>query len=73
MNDAKKLALLGGTPVTEEPFHFNNGIGEDEKTAVMRVLDSGELSGFIASPDDYFWGGPEVRGLEKAFCDHFGC
>ncbi|HAT35737.1 MAG TPA: hypothetical protein DCS82_08475 [Rhodospirillaceae bacterium] len=72
MSNSDKLALLGGTPVNDTPFRFNNSIGEEEKRAVMRVLDSGELSGFIAAPDDTFWGGPEVRALEKSFCEHFG-
>ena len=67
MGGLNKLALFGGTPIMTKPFSFNNGIGDDEKTAVMRVLDSGELSGFIASPDDYFWGGRKSGGWRRRF------
>ena len=72
MAKANQLALLGGAPVTNRPFRFNNGIGAEEKAAVMRVLDRGELSGFVASPDEMFWGGEEVRSLQKSFVEYFG-
>ncbi len=52
-----KLAILGGEPIQKTPFIFNNSIGIEEKMAVQSVLESGELSGFVASPDDAFYGG----------------
>ena len=67
-----ELALLGGTPVRAEPLPPYNTIGAEEKASVMEVLDSGELSGFVASPGEYFWGGKRVRALEDAFRDRFG-
>ena len=67
-----KLALLGGTPVNSNPVPRYNTIGSEEKAAVMEVLDSGELSGFVASADEHFWGGKQVRALEAAFKRHFG-
>lgn len=67
-----ELAILGGTPVRAEPIPTYNTIGQEEKDAVMRVMDDGELSGFVASPDSAFWGGPEVRALEDGFRRHFG-
>lgn len=72
MSKADTLALLGGTPISTAPFRFNNGIGAEEKAAVLRVLDRGELSGFVASPGEPFWGGIEVKALQKAFVDHYG-
>lgn len=66
------LALLGGKPMTNRPFRFHNGIGAEEKAAVLRVLDRGELSGFVASADKMFWGGEEVRALQDAFIKHYG-
>lgn len=66
------LALLGGKPVRSQPLPAYNTIGGAEKAAVMAVLESGELSGFVASSGDQFWGGREVRALEQAFCAHFG-
>ncbi len=73
MMNADMPALLGGHPVNVKPFQFNNAIGEEEKRAVMAVLDDGELSGFIASPGEPFWGGRKVRELQDMFCAHFGC
>lgn len=66
------LALLGGTPIIERPLPSYNTIGDAEKRAVNEVLDSGELSGFVASPTEQFFGGQRVRELEEAFCRHFG-
>jgi dTDP-4-amino-4,6-dideoxygalactose transaminase len=66
------LALLGGTPVNGAPRLAYNTIGEAEKAAVMDVLNSGELSGFVATPGPEFWGGRYVRALEAKFREHFG-
>lgn len=68
----QKLALLGGTPVNSKPTPRYNTIGAEEKAAVLEVLDLGELSGFVASADEFFWGGKQVRALEAAFKSHFG-
>ncbi len=65
-------ALLGGAPVRDQPMPVYNTIGEEEKKAVMEVLDSGVLSGFAAQPNDDHLGGPVVRGLEDSFCTTFG-
>jgi dTDP-4-amino-4,6-dideoxygalactose transaminase len=66
------LALLGGTAVNGKPAVRYNTIGDAEKAAVLAVLESGELSGFIAAPGDWFFGGERVRKLEDSFCCHFG-
>lgn len=63
-----QLALLGGTPVRSRPFPPYPIIGDREKQAVMRVLESGTLSGFHAN----FLGGPHVRAFEREFADYFG-
>ena len=72
MSPREPLALLGGKPIRSRPLPAYNTIGAEEKAAVMKVLESGELSGFVASPGEQFWGGREVRALERAFCDRFG-
>ena len=66
-----KPAILGGTPVNSKTFPPYNTIGDEEKRAVMAVLESGELSGFVAAPIPEFNGGPEVKRLEQTFCDYF--
>jgi perosamine synthetase len=44
-------------------------IGAEEKAAVMRVMDSGLLSGYLAGQ---LTGGPEVEALEKEWAEYFG-
>lgn len=71
MSNGDIPALLGGRPVRSKPLPRYNTIGAEEKAAVMRVLDDGELSGFIAYNGPEFYGGREVRGLEEDFCNFF--
>jgi dTDP-4-amino-4,6-dideoxygalactose transaminase len=47
-------------------------IGDLERKYVNEVLDSGLLQGFAASKGDKFLGGPMVRRLEDAVCEHYG-
>ncbi len=67
-----KLALLGGTPVRTELFSQSNTIGEEEKQAVMKVLDSGNLSQFVGYWNRDFYGGPMVRKFEKEWAEAIG-
>ena len=67
-----KPAILGGDPINTKVFPPYNTIGVEEKKAVMEVLDSGELSGFIAAAIPEFNGGQKVKALELAFCEYFG-
>ena len=62
-----ELAILGGAPVRAKPFPAYNVIGEAEKAAAMRVLDSGVLSRFVGAWHPDFGGGPEVRAFEAAW------
>lgn len=66
-----KLALLGGTPVRTKLFPAYNTIGEEEKRAVQKVLDSGNLSQFLGAWHDDFYGGPKVREFEEAWSNYF--
>ena len=67
-----KLAVNGGQPVRTKPFPAYNTIGEEEKAAVNRVLDSGILSQFLGCWHQDFYGGPEVQALEKEWAEYFG-
>ena len=67
-----KAAILGGKPENSVVFSPYNTIGKEEKEAVMSVLDSGELSGFVAGNIPEFYGGKQVQALEKEFCKQFG-
>ncbi|PNQ95176.1 hypothetical protein C1S70_30275 (plasmid) [Azospirillum argentinense] len=67
-----QLALVGGLPAVRRPLAGFKGIGDEERSAVLRVLDEGTLSGFYGSPQPRFFGGPEVLALEDAWCRRFG-
>jgi len=59
-----ELAIFGGTPVLSTEEHRTwPQVGDDEKAAVMRVLDRGVLSGGDA---------PEARAFEREFAKHAG-
>ena len=66
------LALLGGKPIRERPFPRYNPIGEAEKHAVMEVMESGVLSGYLGTWSPEFYGGPRVQKLEREWEAHFG-
>jgi perosamine synthetase len=68
----EKLAILGGKPVFNNKLPITNNIGDEEKKAVMRVMDRGILSGFVARWDERFYGSIEVKNFEKNFGDKFG-
>jgi len=67
-----KLAINGGRPVRTKPFPAHNNIGEEEKQAVARVLDSGVLSKYLGCWHQDFYGGPEVRAFEEEWAAYFG-
>ncbi|MGC1107207.1 MAG: DegT/DnrJ/EryC1/StrS family aminotransferase [Candidatus Acidiferrales bacterium] len=67
-----KLALLGGKPVRSRPFPAHPVIGEEEKRAVLEVLESGRLSTFIAAPGEYFQGGKTIKEFERRFAEYHG-
>jgi dTDP-4-amino-4,6-dideoxygalactose transaminase len=68
----KKLALFGGKKVRETPFPKHPIITNEEKNAVLEVLESGNLSTFIASPGEQFLGGKKIKEFERKFADYLG-
>ncbi|HCI04296.1 TPA: DegT/DnrJ/EryC1/StrS family aminotransferase [Candidatus Peribacteria bacterium] len=75
MND--QSAPIGtDTPVRTKPWKESNAIGEEERLAVERVMQSGNLSMFQGSfkpnPPLSFLGGPEVQTLEALAKDYIG-
>ena len=67
-----KLAIKGGTPVRTKLFPAYNTIGEEEKVAVMKVLDSGNLSQYLGAWTHDFLGGPTVRKFEEDWSNMLG-
>jgi len=47
-------------------------IGKEEKAAVMRVMESGILSGYKGNWSDAFYGGEEIKALEDEWRTYFG-
>lgn len=72
VNKVHKLAIKGGNPVRTKLFPAYNTIGEEEKRAVMKVLDSGNLSQYLGAWSDDFFGGPMVKAFEKSWSEAFG-
>ncbi len=66
-----KLAINGGQPVRKEPFPAYCTIGQEEKDAVAEVMDSGILSNFLGCWHDNFYGGPQVKALEREWASYF--
>ena len=66
----KKLALFGGKPILDRPLTERHYIGREEISAAMKVLKSGQLSGFVARNNQQFLGGPWVNKLEDRFCSY---
>jgi perosamine synthetase len=66
------LAIQGGSPAVSRPLKPFSGIGVHERDVVLRFLDRGTpLSGFHGSAQPTFFGGPEVKAFEAAWCKRF--
>ncbi len=59
------LAINGGTPVRTKNFPAYRTMGEEEKAATARVIDSGVISRYLGCWHEDFYGGPEVKMFEK--------
>jgi len=66
-----KLALAGGSPVRTRPLPAHQTMGAEERRAVLEVMESGVLSGFLGSWGEEFYGGPRVRSCERMFAQRF--
>ena len=67
-----KLALFGGTKIRSKPFPPHPVISNDEKKAVLEVLDSGNLSTFVAAAGENFLGGKKIQEFEQDFSKYIG-
>jgi perosamine synthetase len=67
-----ELALFGGSPVRSTPWTSISTVGDEEKKAVLEVLDSGVLSDFVAAWGNHFQGGERVKRLEGYVRKRFG-
>ncbi|MCX6723788.1 MAG: DegT/DnrJ/EryC1/StrS family aminotransferase [Candidatus Staskawiczbacteria bacterium] len=67
-----KLAIHGGPKIRTKLFPFYQTIGQEEIKAVSSVLKTGVLSKYLGAWHEDFYGGPEVRRLEKEWAKYFG-
>ncbi|WP_017852640.1 DegT/DnrJ/EryC1/StrS family aminotransferase [Leptospira interrogans] len=67
-----KLVYKGGSPAFSGKLIDYNPIGKEEKDAAMAVLESGKLSGFVATGDHRFYGGEKVQEFESIFSKKIG-
>ncbi len=69
------LALHGGAPIRQRGWQDNFTTGEEEKAALLRVMEGGYLSKFEGShtpdPPFSFTGGPWVQAFEAAMCEYY--
>lgn len=65
------LALLGGSKARKKSFITQAIIGKEERKRLNRVLDTGILSGFVASAGEGFYGGRQVREFESLVKKYF--
>lgn len=68
----EKLAILGGPKTRSNSFPPYPIIREEEKKAVLDVLNEGRLSTFIAAPGEHFLGGKRIRQFERDFAEYHG-
>ncbi len=68
-----KLALLGGKPLLSKKLESYRSMSNDEKKAVMDVVESDCLSGFYGSWEEGFLGGPKIIEFEERWSDQFKC
>lgn len=66
-----KLAIKGGDPIRTKLFPAYNTIGEEEKKAVLKILESGNLSQFLGAWHKDFYGGPTVQQFERDWASSF--
>jgi len=70
MQEENKLALFGGEKVINRLFVRYNPIANEEKSAAIKVIESGVLSKFLAQWNPDFFGGPKVQEFER-LCESF--
>lgn len=67
-----KLAINGGDKLRSTLFPSYELIGDEEISAVTKVMKSGILSKFLGCWDPDFFGGEQVQALEKEWANYFG-
>lgn len=64
------LALLGGSPVIRKHYKSYRWNNLRDGLGVLKVIRNGQMSGFLAQPNDSHFGGKWVREVEKLWEQH---
>ena len=72
MTKTSQLAIHGGEKIRDSLFPAHITVGETEKAAVNKVIDSGILSNYLGAHHENFMGGKFVRECEAAWANYFG-
>lgn len=67
----KKNFLKLKKPLINYKFKIDNSIDQQDINSVVKVMKTGILSGFVASNNEFFRGGPQVKKFEKLWCKFF--
>lgn len=67
-----KLAINGGSPELKAELKSYRTIGDEEKNAALKVIETGVLSSFIAGPGPDNLGGKYVKSFEESWAHIFG-
>ena len=65
------LALFGGPKTITKPLKQYNTIGTEELEAASEVIRNGNLSQFLGSWHEDFYGGPKVNEFEHKCKEYF--
>lgn len=66
-----RLAIHGGDPIRKKPYPVHITTGEEEKKTAIRVIESGILSDFEGTNNQWFLGGTEVKTFEREWAEYF--
>jgi|TARA_Y100000294_G_C8567465_1_gene341462 dTDP-4-amino-4,6-dideoxygalactose transaminase len=72
MHNKNKLAIHGGSKLILKKFKKFNTYNHKELDAATKVINSGNLSEYIAASGKYFHGGKFVRAFERKIEKYFG-
>tara|TARA_Y100000590_G_scaffold211779_1_gene239968 strand:- start:2946 stop:4208 length:1263 start_codon:yes stop_codon:yes gene_type:complete len=67
----KKLAINGGPKTISKKFDLGATYFKEEMDAVVNVIKSNTISGFVANDGPKFYGGEKVKELELLFTKYF--
>ena len=67
----KKKNLISKKPAINYKFKIDNSIDQNDINSVVKVMKTGVLSGFVASNNEFFRGGHQVKKFEKLWSKFF--